>query len=43
VATALYVKARDSDRFALIGSFAEDDPAVHEHHPAGGAFAPAGL
>jgi amino acid transporter len=43
VAMALYVKARDSERFALIGSFAEDDPAVHEHHAAGGALAPAGV
>jgi amino acid transporter len=43
VAMALYLKAKGSDRFALIGSFAEDDPEVHEHHPAGGAFAPAGV
>jgi hypothetical protein len=43
VGVALYVKFRDSDRYALIGSFAKDDPAVHEHHPAGGPLLPAGL
>ncbi|HWH96124.1 MAG TPA: APC family permease [Baekduia sp.] len=43
VVLALYVKARDGERFALIGSFEADDPEVHERHPAGGAFAPAGV
>jgi amino acid transporter len=43
VAVALYVKYKASDRYALIGSFADDDPAVHEHHPAGGPLAPAGV
>jgi amino acid transporter len=42
-ALALYIKTKDARRFALIGSFADDDPEVHEHHPAGGAFAPAGV
>jgi amino acid transporter len=43
VAMALYLKAKDGARLALVGSFAADDPQVHEHHAAGGALAPAGV
>jgi amino acid transporter len=39
---ALYLRSRPTGVYAEIGSFEHDDPAVHEHMPAGGALHPAG-
>jgi amino acid transporter len=42
MAYALFLKSRATDRFAEIGAFEHDDPAVHEHVIAGGPLQPAG-